>query len=181
MALKLPENSLFAILLRARWWVSILVAAGVFAVARLFAQPAVAAFFALPFLAIGVYAASRQIRRPSAKRIASTLQRAREMPWEEFRAALEAGFRREGFTTQSMDGGADLELRQGGLVTLVACKRWKAARTGVEALREFEVATGEAHARMYLAVGEVTDTARKFAAEKRIQLLDEEDLARLLR
>jgi restriction system protein len=40
MKLTLPENSLFAILLRARWWVSLLVALGVFAVVRLFLERA---------------------------------------------------------------------------------------------------------------------------------------------
>jgi uncharacterized protein involved in exopolysaccharide biosynthesis len=35
---KLPENSLFAILLRSRWWVSLLVALGAFAVVRHFCR-----------------------------------------------------------------------------------------------------------------------------------------------
>jgi restriction system protein len=67
-------------------------------------------------------------------------------------------------------------------VTLVACKRWKVARTGIEPLREFDAATSarDAHSRMYIAAGEVTENARAFAAQKRIQLLQEEELAKLL-
>jgi len=38
MKLTLPQNSLFAILLRSRWWVSLLVALGAFAVVRLFCR-----------------------------------------------------------------------------------------------------------------------------------------------
>jgi hypothetical protein len=34
---------------------------------------------------------------------------------------------------------------------------------------------------MYIAAGEVTDSARAFAAEKNIRLVQEEELARLLR
>ena len=56
-------------------------------------------------------------------------------------------------------------------------------RTGIEPLREFDAATSArgANIRMYVAVGEVTDSARAFAAEKQIRLLQEEDLARLIR
>ncbi|HYT47009.1 MAG TPA: restriction endonuclease [Burkholderiales bacterium] len=65
---------------------------------------------------------------------------------------------------------------------LVACKRWKAVRTGVEPLREFHAAAAqrEAHERIYIAAGEVTDNARAFAAEKSIRLLQGEELAALL-
>jgi restriction system protein len=181
--LELPRNSLFAILLRSRWWASILLALGVFALARLFFPAGVAAFAAAPFVAIGLYAAFKQLRRPGAKRIAKTLERARALPPEGFRAALADGFRREGYEAAPGDGGADLVLRQKGLVALVACRRWKATRTGIEPLREFDAATRErgAQSRIYVAVGEVTDNARAFAAEKQIRLLQDEDLARLLR
>ena len=81
------------------------------------------------------------------------------------------------------DGGADLVLRRDGLTTLVACKRWKAMRAGIEPLREFDAATRKdgAVGRMYIAAGEVTDSARAFAAERNIRLVQEEELARLLR
>jgi restriction system protein len=74
-------------------------------------------------------------------------------------------------------------LRRDGLVTLVACKRWKAMQTGIEPLREFDAATRKhgAVGRMYIAVGEVTENARVFAAERNIRLVQEEELARLLR
>jgi restriction system protein len=68
-------------------------------------------------------------------------------------------------------------------VTLVACKRWKAVRTGIEPLREFGAASRErgAHERAYVAAGEVTETARAFAAKEGIRLVQDEELARLLR
>jgi restriction system protein len=82
-----------------------------------------------------------------------------------------------------MEDGAGLVLRRDGLVTLVACKRWKAMRTGIEPLREFDAATSAhgAFSRMYVAAGEVTDNARAFAEQKKIRLVQEEELARLLR
>jgi restriction system protein len=177
MALKLHENSLFSILLRQPWYVSALVGAVIFALVRIWLEWWFALFAAAPFNAIALYVAWKQLRRPSAKRIAATLERARAMPWEEFCAALEAGFRREGY------GVTRVQITRSGRVTLVACKRWKANRTGIEPLREFEAAArkGDAHERVYVAVGEVTDTARAYAAKERIRLVEEEELARLLR
>jgi restriction system protein len=182
MKFELPRNSLFAILLRSRWWLSLLLAFGVFALVRLFFPAGVAAFVALPFLAIGIYAAFRQLRRPGPKRIAATLERARALPWEGFCTALEDGFKRGGYSVSRANGGADLELKHEGMITLVACKRWKAVRTGIEPLREFDAATRErgAHRRMYVAAGEVTANARAFAAEKQIRLVQDEELATLL-
>jgi restriction system protein len=182
MKLTLQPNSLFAILLRSRWWVSALAALAVFGVTRLFLPVEFAAFATLPFVGIGLYGAFQQLRRPGAKRIAATLGRARALPWDGFCAALEAGFRRGGYAVARTGGGADLELKQAGRVTLVACKRWKAVRTGVEPPREFDAATSarDADSRMYIAAGEVTDTARAFAAEKKIRLLQEEELTSLL-
>ena len=181
MQLKLHQNSLFAILLRSPWWVSALAALIVFGLVRLFLEWPYALFAAAPFIVIGAYAAFQQLRKPGAKRIAATLARARAMPWEEFCAALEAAYRREGNGVTRV--GDELQLTRGGRVTLVACKRWKASRTGIEPLREFDAATRGrgAHGRTYIAAGEVTDNARVFAAEKNIQLVQEAELAELLK
>ena len=180
---KLPHNSLFMILLRQPWWISALVAAGTVAAARLFLPIEFALFAATPFAVIAIYAAVQQLRRPGAKRIAKTLERARGLSGEGFVSALETGFRREGYDVSRTNGGADLVLRREGLTTLVSCKRWKAMRAGIEPLREFEAATREhgVVGRMYVAVGEVTENARTFATEKNIRLVQEEELARLLR
>jgi restriction system protein len=183
MKWQLPRNSLFAILARQPWWVSALLAAGSYGLLRLLIPEGMAAFAALPFLVIAIYAGVQQLRRPGAKRVAATLERARGLSGESFISSLEEGFRREGYVVTRMEGGSDLVLRREGLVTLVACKRWKAVRTGIEPLREFDAATRKhgAVGRMYIAAGEVTENARVFAAETNIRLVQEEELARLLR
>jgi restriction system protein len=82
-----------------------------------------------------------------------------------------------------IDGAqADFELAKESRTTLVACKRWKATRTGIEPLRELEAARGkrEAHDCVYVATGEVTETAKAFSAEKNIRLVDGTELARML-
>jgi restriction system protein len=183
MKWQLPRNSLFAILARQPWWVSAAIAAVSFGGLRLLIPEGMALFAAMPFAGIAIYAGVQQLRRPGAKRIAKTLERARGLTGEGFVSALEEGFRREGYAVTRMDRGAELELRREGLTTLVACKRWKAMRAGIEPLREFDAATREhgAVGRMYVATGEVTDNARAFATEKNIRLVQEEELARLLR
>jgi len=95
-------------------------------------------------------------------------------------AALEAAFRRQGYEVERLRADrADLALTKSGRVSLVSCKRWKVGRTGVEPLRELEAAR-EAQGCIYVAAGEVTDTARDYAAEKKIHLLHGAELAALL-
>jgi restriction system protein len=182
MKFQMHENSLFAVLMRSPWWVSLLVAMALAALLRLFLPIEFAVFGGLPFLVISMVVLWRQIRRPGPKRIAEALEKARALSANEFCAALEEGYRRRGFGVRRGEGAADLMLTYKGIVTLVGCRRWKAARTGIEPLREFDAATSEqnAHKRLYVATGEVSDSAREFAAKKGIGLVQEEELALLL-
>jgi restriction system protein len=177
--MKLNQNSLFAVLLRSPWWMSLGLAAGVFFVARLFVPPFYAAFVPLPFFVIAGVVIWRQLQRPSARKVAARLDALRALPREEFAAALEQGFRRQGYGVTRI--GNDLQLTRSGRVSLVDCKRWKATRTGVEPLREFHAAgrKSEAGELIYVAVGEVTDNARAFAREKNIRLIGDAELAEL--
>jgi len=182
MKLTLHQNSLFAILGRSPWWVSALLAAGVFGGIRLFLPWEMAAFAAAPFVVIAAYVTWKQLRAPSAGRIAKTLERLAAMPREGFTAALEAGWKREGYEVSRADGAQfDLELRREGKVSLVVCRRWKAERTGVEPLRELHAAgrEREAHELIYVAAGEITAQARAFAEEKKLRLVYGAELARL--
>jgi len=180
------KNSLFAVLLRSPWWISIAVAAALFAVARMLLPEAYAPyaiFSALPFIVIGCVALWQQLRAPSAECIAATLESLRSLSWDGFSAALEDAFRRDGYGVSRLNvAGADFELTKSGRVSLVGCKRWKVARTGIEPLRELDAArrAREAHECIYVAAGEITDNARAFAAEKNIRLLHDAELARLL-
>lgn len=182
----MAPNSLFAILLRSSWWISILVAAAIVLLSRV-ALPAKYFIFgavgALPFLVIGCIALWRQLQRPSPSRVAATVAAVGAMSWKDFSGRLEEAFRREGYEVARIDAaGADFEMRKAGRKTLVNCKRWKASRTGVEPLRELLAARDlrEADEIVYVATGQVTEQAVRYVAEKRIRLLQGEDLARLL-
>lgn len=188
-SMRMNPNSLFAILLRSPWWLSIAIAGGLFAIARALLPDHLApygVFFALPFFVVGSIAGWRQLRAPSATRIAGALEAARAMDWEGFSSALEEGFRRQGYVVSRLTGaaadGADFELTRDGRVVLVGCKRWKAARAGIGPLRELDKARREreAHEGIYVAAGEVSDNARAFAAGNKIRLLQDNELAGLL-
>jgi len=186
MKLRMAKDSLFAVLLRSPWWISIAIAAGIVAVVRLVlpgVPVAYAVFAALPFIVIAAIAGWRQLRRPSRSRVVDTLDAVRAMSWGDFSGALEDAFRRDGYTVSRLTGpAADFELAKGGRTSLVACKRWKVARTGVEPLRELDEArrARDAHECVYVATGEVTDGALKFAREKGIRVVHGAELATLL-
>jgi len=183
MKFRMAENSLFAILLRSPWWASAALAAGIFAAVRLVLPELYAFSAALPFLAIGFYALWQQLRAPSATRVADALEALRAMSWDEFSLAIERAYSSEGYAVARMDGaGADFELTRANRVSLLGCRRWKTARTGVEPLRELHAArrAREAHECIYVAAGEITDTARSFAAKQNIRLVHDAALAKLL-
>lgn len=186
MKFEMAHNSLFAILLRSPWWISFAITAGFVVIAKslLPAQYATyGAFGATPFFVIGCIAAWRQLRAPSPTRVAETLDAIRAMPWADFSAAIEAAYRRDGYTVERYPGpAADFELARNGRIALLGCKRWKVARTGVEPLRELCAArdTRDAHECIYVAAGEITDNARTFANAHGVRILSGAELARLL-
>ena len=177
------KRSLFAILSRSPWWLSVLIGAGVFMAVRQFMPDYAALASTLPFLAIAGYAGWRQSRVPNPERVAEMLAALRTMSWQEFAAIMEAAFRSEGYAVTALTrGGADFELRKSGRVALAACKRWKVAQTGSEALRELLLAKESAGAQecIYVAAGDVSQNARQFATQKEIRLLCEAELAQYL-
>jgi len=183
MKFRMHEKSLFAILLRSPWWISIVIAAGIAAVAALLVPPAYAVAAGLPFLVIGGIAAWRQLRAPSAARIERTLEAVRAMSWGDFSGALEDGFRRDGYIVSRFDGAAaDFVMTKAGRTALVGCKRWKAARTGVEPLRDLDAArrARDVHECIYVTTGELTDGASAFASENKIRIVRVPDLATML-
>lgn len=181
MKLKMAERSLFAILLRSPWWISFVLAIvlGLLASAMLPRQyAALGSSAGFPFLVIGLIAAWQQLRAPSAARIAQARQTLAGVSWGELSAAIEQAYRSKGSSVAPYAGaGADFEISgpQGKL--MLGCKRWKAARTGVEPLQELANAAGkESAGAIYMTLGELTENARTFAAGNRITLMQDADL-----
>lgn len=183
----MAEKSLFAILLRSPWWISLAMSLAIGLVARALLSPAYFLFGAMggfPFVVIAVIAAWRQFNAPSTAHVAATLARIGAMSWRDFSAALEQALGREGFEVRRLDStGADFELLKGGRTVLLSGKRWKAARLGLEPFQALEAArrASDADSCICVTTGEVTDNARQFAAAQQIRVIEGEELAQLLR
>jgi len=186
MKLKMSENSLFAILLRSPWWVSLLIVTGFTLLSFALLPKAYVPFGVMggfPFLIIGVMAARKQWHAPSAARVAEMLTRVGAMSWRDFSALIGQMYVKQGYSVLRLNSpAADFKVVKGGRATLVSCKRWKAANHGVEALRELVAAkeTHEAQQCTYLSLAPVSDTARRLAKAQGVTLVFGADLARLL-
>ena len=182
----MSENSLFALLLRKHWWVSVAVAIAIALLARFVVPQAYAAYafsFSVPFLIIAAIAAWRHRHTPSSGRVEATVEAVAAMNWRDFYALMEQAYRNEGYTVTRENGAADFKLIKSGRVYLVSCKRWKAATHGVEPLSDLEVrrAAQDVHEAVYIALGELGDKAVRFAATKKITVVQGPEIARLLR
>lgn len=187
MKLKMSQNSIFAVLLRSPWWMSagvaLVLAVGGFAALPL-EYAAMGVFAAVPFAVIAIMAAYKQLRAPSGARVEAVAQATAAMSWTEFATAVEAGFRRDGCEVERLNApGADFALSKDGHVALVSAKRWKAARTGVEPLRELQAVREKRGAReaIYIALGDVSDNALQYARAQGVSLMTAPELAKLLR
>ena len=187
MKLKMAKNSLFAVLLRSPWWISVVIALalGMLGATVLPDRYRVAgALSGLPFAVIGVLAARRQWRLPSAARVAQTQQALARMTWPAFALMLEQAFKRDGYTVQrGASAPADFQLERAGRRMLVCARRWKSARIGLQDLRALQAArkAEDVSDALYISLGELSDNAQPFAAEHGITIWQAAELAHALR
>ncbi len=187
MKFRMAENSLFAILLRSPWWISLAVAGIPVLMSKLFLPQdlvGLGAMGGVPFLVIAAVAGRRQWKAPGATRVQHTRGAVRAMGWREFSAAVEDGWQREGHVvTRCEGGGADFVIAKGGVAMAVSARRWKAASLGVEPLRELRAAMEKSDTRegVVVALGDVTAQARSFAKDQGIRIVQAPELAQLLR
>ena len=178
----MARQSLFGILSRQPWWVSLLAAMAAFAIAQLVFAP-VAPFVALPFVAIAIYLAWRQLRSISPETVEARLAAVRALSWEQFAALVSDAYRRRGYEVEAArDGTFDFVLRQKGRISLVQCRRWKVNQVGVGPVRELYGALDkhDAYNGICIAAGAFSEAARQFAAGKPIALVQGADLAQLV-
>jgi restriction system protein len=137
----------------------------------------------LPFAAIGLIALWQQMRLPSARRSEEILGAVATMNWPEFSALLEEGFTKQGYRVERMQGAADFALSRQGRTTLVAARRWKAARIGEESLQALYGAAQSQGAGncLYVTLGELSANAQLFAKRNNVQLMQRQALAYLLK
>lgn len=186
MKFKMSEKSLFAILLRSPWWISLLIVLVISLAAKALLPPkfvAVGVLGTFPFVVIAILAARRQWREPNAAQVSAVLERAAAQSWREFAAWITRAYERQGYQVKALTGeAADFWLEKQGQATLLSCRRWKAATHGVEHLRQLQaarVAQGAQQA-VYLSLGPVSEAAMQQARADGTGLLHGGELALLL-
>jgi restriction system protein len=182
-ALRMADGSLFAILLRSPWWASLLVALVLFGLMRLFLPAIFAVVFALPFLVVAAIRAWRQLQAPSPRRLQALVDSVRAMSWETFSRTLTEAWQGQGARVEPIrHSGADFLVTRDGRVTVVAARRWKAARSGIEVLEALQGSRErlDVHDALFIATGEITEQARAYAAKHLIRLGGPEMLLDLL-
>lgn len=183
MALKMAENSLFAILLRSSWLYSVLIGLFLIVISTLIVGGKylfLGVSCAVPFFCVAGYAAYKQSQLPSPKRMEEVAAQARKMTAIQVADKIADNYKNERFEVEKFKGNAaELELSRGYRRLLLCSKRFKAANTGIEPLKQL-VAAGEnveATAYLYVALGEVSATARDYAKEHDIELIRADSLA----
>ena len=182
---KLPEKSIFGILIRSPCWKSFLVAAGIVAVGWYFERlRLMAVMLSVPFVIVGFISLWRRRNLPSASQVEKIVDQAMLMPRQDFYKLLEEAFQRRNFEiTRHKSGIVDYELKQGSRIVLVACSRWKAASHGQEPLKELVAVQEkkEAQEAWYVCLNPLTDAAEEYAKRSKIKLVRSEELAQLLK
>ena len=182
----MAKDSLFAILLRKPWWISLGIAAAMSATAWALLPHdwrVAGSLSSFPFVVIAAMAAWRQRHAPSQARVEQTLAAVGGLAWPAFAGLLEQTFLRDGYSVQRRSGAADFELERRGRTMLVSARRWRAARTGFEPLRELQAVRERAAAAdaLCICLGELSDNAKAYAAEHRIAIWQAAELAQALR
>ena len=74
-------------------------------------------------------------------------------------------------------------MARAGRRTLVSARRWKSARTGLDALRLLQTAreTDDASEALHVGLGELSDNARAFATQHGMKIWQTAELAQSLR
>lgn len=183
MAFTLSKNSLFAILLRSPWWYSTLIALSFIAISGIVAGGQylfLGIFSSLPFFGIAGTAAYRQFQQPSQKRVLQVAEQARSMPGAQIADKIASGYKESRYESEAFKGNAaDLELTRGHRKLLLSSRRFKAANTGIEPLKQL-VAAGEkveATGYLYVTLGDISAAARDYARQNDIEFIQADRLA----
>jgi restriction system protein len=183
---KMAENSLFSILLRSPWWISMAIAATFVILSKAFLPDALwgyGAFGGSAFIVIGFLALKKQWHLPSASKVEAITEKLADMPWRTFADEIEKAFVRDGYTVKKIDGAADFAITKAGRTGIVSAKRWKAAQHSQENVEALYLAK-EGHGAVdctLITLAPLGDKAKRYANQHRVQLMQGAGLAQLLK
>ncbi len=147
------------------------------------AAPFVALFFLIPAPISALRSWQKRKRLDSQKDLDSI----RALGWREFEELVGEAYRRQGYTVSENtsagpDEGVDLVLKKDSNLVLVQCKQWRSTKVGVNIVREIYGVMMAKHATSAILItsGLFTQEAKNFAADKPIDLVEGNQLARLI-
>lgn len=176
--MKLPPNSLFAILLRSPWWVSALLVVGFVLLSRVLLSDAYwkfAAVGAFPFVITAAIAFKLQFKQPKTSDVQLQLETLSNMPWPVFSEKIIQNLTKQGYSVSRLESGkgADFLVSRNDQKIIVAAKKWKAANLGESELHQLNKTKQlhQADAAWYITIGNVSNKAVLFANKNQIELL----------
>jgi restriction system protein len=183
--IRLPEKSLFAHLTRSPSWISFLIFAALFGLSYLTALEKfriMLTLLSLPFALTGFISLWKRRNVPSGAEVERTVNEVLAMTRKDFFARVEEAFQREAYEVRPGKGPADFEIVKDGRLSLVNCRRWKAASHGQEALRELVAArdAGEAREVRYVCINAPSENAEDYAKQQKVLLMRGPEIAELL-
>jgi len=197
------DESLLDSLALCPWWVSFALSLIVFLLLR-FVLPAIefenfilkafangaskgALFVALAFLVPAPISALRSWKKRKRLDSQKDLDSIRTLGWREFEELVGEAYRRQGYSVSENvsagpDEGVDLVLKKDSNLVLVQCKQWRSTKVGVNVVREMYGVMTAKHATSAILItsGLFTQEAKNFAADKPIDLVEGNQLARLI-
>jgi len=197
------DESLLNLLVERPWWVSVLASGIAFVIFR-FILPSidfrnmvlnsfakglslVAPFIALVLLLPAPLSALRSWKKRKRLDSQKDLDSIRALNWREFEELVGEAYRRQGYSVSENvsggpDEGFDLVLKKEGNLVLVQCKQWRSTKVGVNVVREIYGVMMAKHATSAILItsGLFTQEAKNFAADKPIDLVEGNQLARLI-
>ncbi|MBX2883163.1 MAG: restriction endonuclease [Granulosicoccus sp.] len=183
MAFKMAEGSLFAVLMRSPWWYSVLIGLSIIVISLALIGGNYGILFtalSLPFFVVAGLSAHKQSKLPSQKRMLEVIEEARTMSAIQIADKIAETYTKVRFDRELFKGkAAELELIRGNRKILLCSKRFKAANTGIEPLKQL-VAAGEkveATGYLYVVLGELSANAISYANENDIELVQSDRLA----
>jgi restriction system protein len=115
------------------------------------------------------------------------IQSIRKLSYSEFQQLISEAYRRQGFEVIELgdsgaDGGFDLILRSDFESVPVQCRKWKVQKVGVKPIRQLNSVMMKegAERAIFLTSGVFTESGKEWARKNSIELIDGEDLSRML-
>lgn len=199
-----PAEDFLDLLILCPWYVSVILAASVFVFLKLYLPtiqaetilyqamiktlPEFAWIFALFVLIPAPISAIKAHKKKKLIKTQTNIHTIRDLEWREFEFMVAQAYRQKGYQVieneeTGPDGGVDILIEKDGNRYIVQCKQWRSSKVGVKVVREMYGVMHSMNVQGVIIVtsGMFTQEAKNFAHDKRIDLVEGNTLADLVK